>query len=56
VGFIPRESAEIVPANPTTPAVANGAGAGPTIDVSGLTLSSQLNLGNLAQQTPAASA
>jgi hypothetical protein len=50
------ESAEVVPANPTTPAVANGAGVSPTIAVSGLTLSSQLNLGNLAQQTPAASA
>jgi hypothetical protein len=43
-----------VAAPETTPAVANGAGAGPTIDVSGLTLSSQLNLGKLAQQTGSA--
>lgn len=55
VGFIPMESAEVVPANPTTPAIANGAGAGPSIDVSGLKLSSQLNLGNLVQQTASAS-
>jgi hypothetical protein len=50
------ESAAIVPPTPTTPGVANGANAGPTIDVSGLTLSSQLNLGNLAQQTARAAA
>jgi hypothetical protein len=43
-----------VPATPTTPAVANGAGILPTINVSGLTLSSQLNLGNLAQATTSA--
>ncbi|KAK3300139.1 uncharacterized protein B0H64DRAFT_7715 [Chaetomium fimeti] len=50
-GLIPMESAMIVTPTPTTPGVANGAGAGPTIVVSGLTLSSQLNLGNLVQQT-----
>ncbi|KAH6650998.1 hypothetical protein F5144DRAFT_70793 [Chaetomium tenue] len=50
-GLIPIESA--MTPTPTTPGVANGAGAGPTINVSGLTLSSQLNLGNLVQQTVA---
>ncbi|KAL2147188.1 hypothetical protein VTI28DRAFT_143 [Corynascus sepedonium] len=54
-GFIPIQSAANPPSTPTTPGVANGAnaGAGPTIDLSGLTLTSQLNLGNLAGQTPA---
>ncbi|KAK4245366.1 hypothetical protein C7999DRAFT_34280 [Corynascus novoguineensis] len=54
-GFIPIQSAANPPSTPTTPGVANGAnaGAGPTIDLSGLTLTSQLNLGNLARQTPA---
>jgi hypothetical protein len=38
----------------TTPAIANGADAGPTINISGLTLTSQLNLGKLATPTPSA--
>ncbi|KXX83284.1 hypothetical protein MMYC01_200252 [Madurella mycetomatis] len=55
-GAIPVASAVVPPAQTATPAVANGAGVGVTIDVSGLTLSSQINLGNLAQATPAAAA
>ena len=56
-GVIPIPSAAAAAdASVTTPAVANGAGAGPTINVSGLTLSSQLNLGKLAQQTATATA
>ncbi|KAG7293256.1 hypothetical protein NEMBOFW57_003302 [Staphylotrichum longicolle] len=62
-GAIPMASAAVPPPPPpppapsaTTPVVANGAGAGPTIDVSGLTLSSQLNLGNLAQAKATATA
>ncbi|KAL2256527.1 hypothetical protein VTK26DRAFT_1529 [Humicola hyalothermophila] len=55
-GLIPMPSAAEPVAPPSvTPAIANGAGTGPTIDVSGLTLSSQLNLGNLVQQTSTAS-
>ncbi|KAK4100679.1 hypothetical protein N658DRAFT_486707 [Parathielavia hyrcaniae] len=56
VGLIPMASVEDMPATPTptTPGVANGAGIFPTINVSGLTLSSQLNLGNLAQRTSTA--
>jgi hypothetical protein len=47
-------SAVAPPAVTPTPAVVNNAGVGISIDTSGLTLSSQLNLGNLAQPTPAA--
>ncbi|KAL2017668.1 hypothetical protein VTK56DRAFT_1882 [Thermocarpiscus australiensis] len=56
-GLIPMASAAVPLVTPTvTPAVANGAGPGITINVSGLSLSSHLNLGNLAQQTPTARA
>ncbi|KAK4242718.1 hypothetical protein C8A03DRAFT_29149 [Achaetomium macrosporum] len=51
-GMIPISSAAAATSSPTTPAVANAANAGPTIDVSGLTLTSKLTLGNLAP-TPA---
>lgn len=57
VGLIPSQSAGTpvaeAPASATTPAIANGGVAAPvpTIDVSTLTLSSQLNLGNLVQPT-----
>ncbi|KAL2165386.1 hypothetical protein VTH06DRAFT_684 [Thermothelomyces fergusii] len=60
-GLVPIESAAVPPSTPTTPPVANGAGAGagagagPTIHLSGLTLSSQLNLGKLAPQSAAPS-
>ena len=50
LGFVPIASAAAGPAVTAAPAVANGA-AQPNINVSGLTLSSVLNLGNLAQQT-----